>query len=245
MISKIFKIECLTNLHVGNGDANFSIIDNEVERDSVTGYPTINSSGVKGALKEHLKCKGWNKLEEAFGGEGDMKQGNIKFLSANMLAVPMRVSSGNDPYALVTTEAAVMLFNKLNEELKCGAAKINTSGNGSQIEVEGKTCPLTAGLGGVGITSAAVMKSDDFKSVSLPVVARNRLENGKSENLWYEEIVPHESVFTFAVITNDDQKELLKELAKMITEEPVQFGGNATVGCGLCKITETGGGLNE
>ena len=51
MKAKIFVIECLTNLHVGNGDVNFNIIDNEVERDDVTGLPTINSSGFKGALR--------------------------------------------------------------------------------------------------------------------------------------------------------------------------------------------------
>ena len=42
----------MTNMHVGNGDVNYNIIDNEVEKDPVTGYPTINASGVKGALRE-------------------------------------------------------------------------------------------------------------------------------------------------------------------------------------------------
>ena len=35
MNAMILRLECLTNLHVGNGDVNYNIIDNEVERDPV------------------------------------------------------------------------------------------------------------------------------------------------------------------------------------------------------------------
>ena len=52
MAAIIVNLECMTNMHVGNGDVNYNIIDNEVEKDPVTGYPTINASGVKGALRE-------------------------------------------------------------------------------------------------------------------------------------------------------------------------------------------------
>ena len=48
-----YKIDCITNLHVGSGDLNYNIVDNEVERDAVTGYPVIHASGLKGALREH------------------------------------------------------------------------------------------------------------------------------------------------------------------------------------------------
>lgn len=48
----IVKMKCLTNMHVGDGEENYSIIDKMVERDPVTKYPTVNASGVKGALRE-------------------------------------------------------------------------------------------------------------------------------------------------------------------------------------------------
>lgn len=67
MKAKIFVIECLTNLHVGNGDVNFNIIDNEVERDVVTGFPTINSSGVKGALRAFFEENDLSNINEIFG----------------------------------------------------------------------------------------------------------------------------------------------------------------------------------
>ena len=45
MSAIILKLKCITNLHVGNGEVNYTIIDNEVEKDPVTGYPIINASG--------------------------------------------------------------------------------------------------------------------------------------------------------------------------------------------------------
>jgi len=240
MIAKCFKIECLTNLHVGNGDVNYNIIDNEVERDSVTNYPTINSSGLKGALREHFNAKGCEFIRDVFGDEGDMSQGKIKFLSANMLARPMRVSDGDSPYFLVTTKKAVELLNKLVSEFGLNFDKISLSLNG-KAEIEGIECSLTDSLNPLGLDVAAVMEDKEFSNMPLPVVARNKLESGKSVNLWYEEIVPHESVFTFFIIANDDSKDLVCKLTEEIKKEPIQFGGNATVGYGLCKVTEIGG----
>ena len=53
----IVKMKCLTNMHVGDGEENYSIIDKMVERDPVTKYPTVNASGVKGALREFCQKK--------------------------------------------------------------------------------------------------------------------------------------------------------------------------------------------
>ena len=50
-----YKIECLTNLHVGSGEINYNIVDNEVEKDAITNLPVIHASGVKGALRDALK----------------------------------------------------------------------------------------------------------------------------------------------------------------------------------------------
>ena len=41
MYFHVFKIRCLTNLHVGSGDINYNIVDKEVEKDPVTGVPVI------------------------------------------------------------------------------------------------------------------------------------------------------------------------------------------------------------
>lgn len=249
MIVQAFKIKCLTNMHVGNGDANFNIIDNEVERDPVTKCPTINSSGVKGALREFFevqKDSDKTKITEIFGHEKGESAGRIKILSANMIAVPMRASKGDKPFYMVTTKLAIDTYNELARKLLGdGGTIIDISPSGETTEVEGIKCDMTTGFSKLGIDKAAVMGDEDFIDVGLPVVARNKLENGKSANLWYEEIVPHESVFVFFAIANDADKELLREFAGKITASVIQFGGNATVGYGLCEVTLIGGSSNE
>jgi hypothetical protein len=74
----------------------------------------------------------------------------------------------------------------------------------------------------------AVVKS--FDDYDLPVTARNCLQ-GKG-NLWYEEVVPHGSVLYFAVIYPSSATPELN------FPPVVQFGGNASIGCGYTKITK-------
>ena len=47
MTTKMYMMKLETNLHVGNGDINYNIIDNEVEKDVLTEQPIIYSSGMK------------------------------------------------------------------------------------------------------------------------------------------------------------------------------------------------------
>ena len=71
----------------------------------------------------------------------------------------------------------------------------------------------------------------DFNSYSLPVIARNYLENGISKNLWYEEVVPHGSVFYMLIITPGEEN-------KLEMDEVKQIGGHASIGCGFTKFTK-------
>ncbi|MCI0619017.1 hypothetical protein L0244_39105, partial [bacterium] len=80
----------------------------------------------------------------------------------------------------------------------------------------------------------AVAKSDLFDAYirDLPVIARNQLNNGISKNLWYEEVAPHQTLFiTYIAATNNDFCDFEKELL-----QPLQIGGNASVGYGVCQF---------
>lgn len=82
-----------------------------------------------------------------------------------------------------------------------------------------------------------ILKPEIFKEIDLPIVVRNQLEDGLSNNLWYEEIVPHESIFYFAIMypdNNDSFKKFDEELRSNI----IRFGGGASIGYGYCKIEE-------
>lgn len=77
------------------------------------------------------------------------------------------------------------------------------------------------------------MTPEALASIDLPVMAHNVLEDGISKNLWYEQYVPHESVFGILVIAPDGDKSFENAIAK---RPVVQFGAGATIGCGFTKL---------
>lgn len=260
----LYKIECLTNLHVGSGEVNYSIVDNEVEKD-INGYPVIHSSGLKGALREQAEKKQFKldektkydkaKVEAIFGqtaGSGDIKPGSYKFFDGRLISRPMRVSGSETIASIpVFTLESVNSFlevissfgldpfkgvKHIDEGLiNFGTTNFVSNVNGILIEGEAagtlseKAVKVLMNLEAVIGTKYAVVK--DFNTFSLPVIARNYLENGISKNLWYEEVVPHGSVFYTLIITPDEKNELdMKEIK--------QIGGHASIGYGFTKFTE-------
>lgn len=234
MAAAIVELKCITNLHVGNGDVNYNIIDNEVERDPVTEYPTINSSGVKGSLRQFFKDSGVNdELIKTFFGsdtkDGTIFPGQVKILGADMLAIPGRASAGDQAYYLMTTPTMLKHYEEIYNTFLGKAPEKSTSDPGKE-EIEGEKPTKKIIVGGHTLYS---IPDNVFRHISLPVMARNKLDDGKSTNLWYEEVVPHESLFYFAVIS--EKKDILKNFTDQINGKIIQFGANATIGYGLCK----------
>jgi len=233
MAAVMINLECLTNMHVGNGDVNFNIIDNEVERDVVTGYPTINASGVKGALREYFVKKQIEaaEIDDIFGGSG---VGKLRFLGADMIAMPARASVGSAAYYLISTKEAVAKYEEKCSLFLKKKVEFAKKAFSEERQVEGFELKEM-----VGIFDKDVYLLDDatFRKISLPVLARNKLDNGKSVNLWYEEVVPHKSLFSFVVLAEDSDKALLDRFVAVVQNQIVQFGGNASIGYGLCKVS--------
>ena len=264
----LYKIECLTNLHVGSGEVNYSIVDNEVEKD-INGYPVIHSSGLKGALREHAEKVQFrintppdekikfdkDKVEAIFGqtaGSDTVKPGSYKFFDGNIISRPMRVSG-------INTMASISVFTleSINRFLKTASvfgldlfggithiddSLINFSqsdfvSNVSGIFIEGVKADVLSqqsqdvlkNLSKVIGEKYAIVK--DFNVYSLPVIARNYLENGISKNRWYEEVVPHGRVFYTLIITPEEQNELDMSEIK-------QIGGHSSIGYGFTSFTE-------
>lgn len=263
MKAHLYELRCLTNLHAGSGDENYSIIDNEVERDPVTNIPVIFSSGVKGAIREFLEqemdklntvlkeCLGSSEMEVEIKRGGKIEKekvksvpGKYKFLNATLIARPLRISSGDGAYIL--TGAADLLrdhiellkdldiqLQGMEEGIPALQSKIITSEN--QIKIEGMdTLQVDSNLMKTLIGEKwALTDSKTLEEFSLPVQARNVLdENGISKNLWYEEVVPHKSIFHLILITPDENN----ELDSYINEKIIQFGADASIGYGLCKV---------
>lgn len=238
MLATMLKLKCITNLHVGNGEVNYTIIDNEVEKDPITGYPIINASGVKGALREYFSksTKLSILVDDIFGSDdqGNNTSGKLKFLEADMLTIPVRASSGNSAYYMVSTKEALDKYVECYKIFFNKVIKYYEEEAESEISVEGINLHEKINLQG---ESFYILSDKEFKELSLPVIARNKLDNGISKNLWYEEIVPHKTVLYFPVIANQGDENLLKEFKKSVNKKVIQFGANASIGYGLCMVT--------
>lgn len=258
---RMYRIRALTNMHVGSGDDTFGVVDKLVQRDPVSKYPTIYSSSLKGSLREH--CSSESFVNYVFGkpAEGSTKteQGRYRFFAAYLLALPARSSAA--PFFMVTTPIILQNFLETLETFKIPENSIQgideikemanqTPGAGKALihgEISEKiedwdmesnmAIPEKSPIIGENI---ALVSKEDFDEFSnrLPVIARNHLENGQSTNLWYEEIVPRESLFYFVVGFGQEHQ---NDFETAITNSNVQIGANASIGYGFTKITKIGG----
>ena len=264
MYADLYIMRFHTNLHAGAMGDGFSIVDKQVQRDPASELPTIHASSLKGALRAFAESAQLprDQVEGIFGQElpknGTPKQGSARFLPAQLLLYPLRTSTR--PYLLGTCPS---MLNTLLEYAAIGgieggiveAAKralqnapkqgtaLLLAANGvtvSAMSVETLTvekgsdaslAPLCAG-------PLLLLHDEDMSALckELPILARNCLENGLSGNLWYEEVVPRESVFCSLVLgeKREDMQVLRKTLCAPNTY--VQIGANATLGYGLCSM---------
>lgn len=258
---KPYLIQCLTNIHVGSGDTTYGVIDKLVQRDPVTGYPNINSSSLKGALREHFEKKnGWGKTDERivniFGSESrngaDSQTGSYKFLNGDLLALPVRCTHKQFVHAFDKTiieqinNRMKMLTNSLLFEGKFTDENVFYT-NDSPLHIYAEDCrlerkPFISPFAESSRTALsmfnrqyALIKSTNFDTFSkkLPIIARNNIENGTSQNLWYEEIVPHQTLF----ITYIGFENIINGFEDGLLNDVVQIGANATIGYGLCKFS--------
>lgn len=75
--------------------------------------------------------------------------------------------------------------------------------------------------------------TDDYH---LPVIARNHLEDGRSTNLWYEQVLPAQTRLIFPVLYPKGDKYFTR-FSEVLTKCPVQIGANASVGYGFCTLS--------
>lgn len=236
MNTYVFKITAKTNLHVGNeSGGDFTIIDKAIQRDPLTGLPCINSSSLKGAINEFCtkspnsclrsddeeKEKDMAKVRQRLFGsdktkkEASPKKGEAIFFDAKLLLLPQQGGAQPNEQALfhyVTTESIIKM---MNERAKLFVPEANL-----QIPQTGKTVKQ------IEDREMEACCSDD----NLPIIARNVLDNGESKNLWYEQVLPAETVL-YTIF-----QEKGNELAKALDGQIVQIGANATIGYGYCKF---------
>lgn len=230
MNTHVFKITAKTNLHVGNeSGGDFTIIDKAIQRDPLTGLPCINSSSLKGAINEYC-CNALNWKEDdlirVFGSDkgkrkSDTQKGEAVFFDAKLLYLPQQ--DDNTLFHFETTPNIIAMMNNrvklFDSNFKYEAEKI-VAGKPVVVLVDKEQ------------KTADKQFEDKCSDDNLPIIARNVLENGESKNLWYEQVLPAETVLY--TIIQEENNDLLNALVG--DGKLVQIGANATIGYGYCKF---------
>lgn len=190
--------------------------------------------------------------------------GQYYFMEARMLFLPVR--SSKRPFYYATSPEIIQRFLQAQTDYGTGlhdlmeGALSSISGyapaqgrpiifqpSGEQgtvfideyeAEVNHEPIALNLGAWPVNEGNVALLHHDDLKAICgrLPVIARNYLENGISANLWYEEVVPRETLFYQFISRPTANTQLANGLKNANVQETVQIGAHASVGYGLCKM---------
>lgn len=258
----IFKIKALTNMHVGGNNISYGVIDKLVQRDPATSFPVIHASSLKGAINEHCQSGLFGEDEiDMVGIFGNQENsGQNKFFSAHLLTMPVR--SNIQPWFNATCPA---LLKDLYEILLAFGLVSSSNSikrfydsvknlQGCEFTLFTETCPsdiLIEDWNKAGIKkdgwelthkqwfgpkeNLVILRDDIFNELceNLPVVARNRIDEPR--NLWYEELVPRQSVFwTVHLRPKASRVDIFENIINK--KFPLQIGANATVGMGYCTL---------
>ncbi len=222
---------------------------------------------------ENAENPGSKMIRAVFGSEpkdddNSNKPGYLEFSTAHLLAIPIR--SNIKPYFLATAPYLLKrfldiceIFDIEIEERKAIDALLQENGNYISLNINDNSViledienidfkDLSCLENILDCSSEEIALISDKEMLSfcehLPVIARNHLENGESKNLFYEEIVPRESLFYFTIqepyeklINSEDIEniaEYFQNFYSWIQERPIHIGANATIGYGLCDIEE-------
>jgi CRISPR-associated protein Cmr4 len=256
--NSVWLITAKSNLHVGNENtSNYGLIDKSVQRDALTGLPSINGSSLKGALNEYFtvrKEKDEQFLKEVFGVDKkkrDQKtqKGGYSFFDAQLLSIP--VQSNDRLFYRATSPAVLQQFaNQLKlfgipfePILLDGIAPeekpvVFTTGNTPTLLGDFETVRKSSNdeikrleklLG----KDVVIFSDKNFLELcdndNLPIIARNKLNNGESVNLWYEQVIPQETIFYSLFLSTCDVA-----IEPDLNGSIVQIGANATIGYGYC-----------
>jgi CRISPR-associated protein Cmr4 len=265
----LFTFYTLTPLHAGAGEAG-EVMDLAIQREKHTEFPVVYSSSLKGSLRWFCDLKDHSATDRIFGKEGaETGAGEVVFTDAKILFFPVRSSEGvfkwvTSPFVLKRFKRDLQFINRAVSELASNENRDDEKGltfnGGSEIVLEDFALSLNGGARGIDklasllpkenqeeIRERLVIVSDNvFKTLvtsATQVIARNVLkeEEKTSENLWYEEVVPADTLFYTVmkpvgrIPANDASS--LNQLVRLIKNEILQVGGNETVGYGFVKMS--------
>lgn len=223
---------------------------------------TNDPIGTKGRKSKIQKANREPIMKSIFGDAED-GSGNYRFIGGQLVLFPVRVNA-KEPFLYATSPTLLTELWTLANHLSVTIPDLTQLETLSKLAPD-KNQPLVftstyAGLqveypdiltklhttppeisDWLGGNKLVLLHIDDLKRIAgtdaLPVMSRNNLEDGRSTNLWYEEIVPRQSLFSVFVTRTDTHQETDVFFDNCLNN-PVQVGANATIGYGLMKLTK-------
>jgi len=259
-----------TPLHFGSG-TTLSYVDLPVQRESHTDYPVMPSTGIKGVFRAcYEMVKGEDKAEKLFG-KGD-EEGELIFTDGKILFFPVKSARGvfvwiTCPHVLERIKRDMGIINA-NIELNFNNITFDNDEQAfvlddsilvnnylilEELSFQKKNNIDFKWLENIALDidkrKIAIIPNDMFKFFvknSTEINARIRIDQEKGTvdegALWYEELVPAESVFYSLVLKRKEGS--MKEFSDFVTKDNTgifQFGGDETLGRGFAKVTVLNG----
>jgi CRISPR-associated protein Cmr4 len=259
-----------TPVHPGAG-RSLGVVDLPVARENPTGYPVIVGSSLKGSLREKAEEREGRDAASVLKSFGQQEHaGDVLVSDARLLLLPVR--SLDKASRFVTCPQLIERYRRdldrggvgpLPDVPKVESGKVLANRKGDLFleervfAVQGKPgkglmeaiLPLVHhDLVHERLRESLVVVNDDvfawFARYGLSVQARNQLEDEtkRSNNLWYEETLPPDTVmYSLLLGRKDDSLTLVQDMFKQ--DHYLQVGGNATVGQGWFAVTVREGGV--
>lgn len=260
----VFLVYTYSPLHAGIGQT-MGMVDLPIEREKHTGYPCVYATGLKGSLRAYWKKNNFGQLDTIFGkDDASAGAGGAVFTDLKILLFPVRASEGtfkwvtcprvlkrfyNDYKIALGSEPPQIKLQKLDglesvphqldpqQHLLLEDFIFQKTGNSNQNNdkkflINNMDVPLKD------VFLVDDEYFDHFVQYATQVIARNKLKNNKtSDNLWYEEALPADTIlYSFvkpSIVGNEDQ---LNQFDTNLDNKILQIGGGETVGYGIVKL---------
>ncbi|HMW06631.1 MAG TPA: type III-B CRISPR module RAMP protein Cmr4 [Leptospiraceae bacterium] len=223
-LAKPLFLICETPLHAGSGDS-LGVVDLPIQRERHTGFPKIEASSLKGALRESFEVKIedrknknlFSDVYSLFGPEDDdaklnPRSGSLAFTDARLLFFPVKSVKG--VYAYVTCP---LILEKFIKELKLSIPEMKDIPN-IQFSESKRTKTSSLIVSGDKIILEEYtyeVKVDDNLSTFAKWISE-KLFNTPEQKYWKDKLTND-----LVVLSNDDFKDIVNLFTEVITRTKI------------------------
>lgn len=224
-IAKPLFLICETPLHAGSGDA-LGVVDLPIQRERHTGFPKIEASSLKGALRESFegeiedrKNKSlFSDIYSLFGPEEDEardkpRSGALGFTDARLLLFPVKSVRG--VYAYVTCP---LILEKFIKELKISNPEIKNIPKLSETLAgrRTKTSSLVVSGDNIILEEYTFEVKVDETCATFAKWISEKIFNAPEQKYWRDKLTND-----LVILSNDDFKDIVNLFTEVITRTKI------------------------